>query len=298
MKVLLTGYNGFVGNYVQVCKACEILADQEGQIPIADKYRMLCLLKKTKPDAVIHLAAQSNVPQSFLNPRETYDTNFYGTLNLLEALSESGFDGKFLFIGSGDVYGITERLPITEDMFLHPRNPYAVSKVAAEALCYEWSQNKAFDVIMARPFNHIGPGQNENFAIPAFARQILAIKYAKVEPLLKVGNLAVTRDFTDVRDIVRAYFMLLNKGENGEIYNVCSGQERLLGDILNRMLELANVNVTICQDEICVRKMEQKRSYGDCKKLYKKTKWKPEIDFDKTLVDVLKAAEEKILNEK
>lgn len=298
MKVLLTGYNGFVGNHVQAYQACEILADQEGQIPILDKDRMLCLVKKIKPDAVIHLAAQSNVPQSFLNPRKTYDTNFYGTLALLEALSESKFDGKFLFIGSSDVYGITEKLPITEDVPLHPRSPYAVSKVAAEALCYQWSQNKILDVNMVRPFNHIGPGQSEDFAVSSFARQILLIKYGKLAPLLKVGNLDVTRDFTDVRDVVKAYFMLLNRGETGEIYNVCSGRERLLRDILDRMLELADVDVTIHQDEVCVRKMEQKRSYGSCQKLYERTKWKPEVEFDQTLNDILKAAEEKVLNEK
>jgi len=290
MKILLTGYNGFVGNYVMAQQACEIMADQHGQIMLTDKARMVALISATRPDAVIHLAAQSNVPASFLNPRQTYDINFYGTLNLLEALAESKFTGKFLFVGSGDVYGRVAQLPITEMMPLHPRNPYAVSKVAAEALCYQWSQSSEFAIMMTRSFNHVGPGQSSDFALAGFAKQIMAIKSGQVAPVLTTGNLNVSRDFTDVRDVVRAYLLLLNSGENGEVYNVCSGQERLLGDIVQQMLELAKVNATITSETTLVRKVEQTRVYGDYDKLRQATGWQPEIAFSQTLLDILQDA--------
>lgn len=291
MKILLTGYNGFVGNHIMSCKTCEIMADEQGQIPLTDQVRMVHLISKIRPDAVIHLAAQSNVAESFSHPKQTYDTNFYGTLNLLEALRESKFKGKFLFVGSGDIYGIVTKLPITEDMPLKPRNPYAVSKVAAEALCYEWSQHSEFDIIMTRSFNHIGPGQSGKFAIASFAKQIMLIKNGKIAPVLKTGNLDVTRDFVDVRDVIRAYFLLLEHGENSQIYNICSGNERLIRDILIKMLEIANTTAIIEQESSLVRKVEQPRVYGSYAKLHQATTWRPEINFEQTLLDILRSVE-------
>lgn len=291
MKILLTGYNGFVGNHIMSYKMCEIMADEQGQIPLTDQVRMTRLINKIQPDAVIHLAAQSNVAESFLHPKQTYDTNFYGTLNLLEALRESKFKGRFLFIGSGDTYGIVSKLPITEDMPLRPRNPYAVSKVAAEALCYEWSQHSEFAIIMARSFNQIGPGQSENFVIASFAKQIMLIKHGKITPMLQTGNLDVTRDFTDVRDAIRAYLLLLEHGENAQIYNICSGKERVIKDILLKMLEIANITATIEQDSNLMRKIEQPRVYGSHEKIYQATGWQPEIKFEQTLLDILRSVE-------
>lgn len=291
MKILLTGYNGFVGKHIISCNKCEIMADEQGQIPLTDQVRMVRLISKIQPDAVIHLAAQSNVAKSFSHPKQTYDTNFYGTLNLLEALCESKFKGKFLFIGSGDIYGIVTKLPITEDMPLKPRNPYAVSKVAAEALCYEWSQHSEFDIIMTRSFNHIGPGQSEEFVISSFAKQIMLIKNGKITPVLKTGNLDVTRDFVDVRDVIRAYFLLLEHGENSQIYNICSGNERLIRDILVKMLEIANTTAIIEQESSLVRKVEQSRVYGSYAKLHQATTWRPEINFEQTLLDILRSVE-------
>jgi len=291
MKILLTGYNGFVGKHIISRNKCEIMADEQGQIPLTDQVRMVRLISKIQPDAVIHLAAQSNVAKSFSHPKQTYDTNFYGTLNLLEALCESKFKGKFLFVGSGDIYGIVTKLPITEDMPLKPRNPYAVSKVAAEALCYEWSQHSEFDIIMTRSFNHIGPGQSEEFVISSFAKQIMLIKNGKIAPVLKNGNLDVTRDFVDVRDVIRAYFLLLEHGENSQIYNICSGNERLIRDILVKMLEIANTTAIIEQESSLVRKVEQSRVYGSYAKLHQATTWRPEINFEQTLLDILQSVE-------
>jgi len=291
MKILLTGYNGFVGNHVMAYNTCEIMADEQGQISLADQARMTRLIGKIRPDAVIHLAAQSNVAESVLHPKQTYDTNFYGTLNLLEALRESKFKGKFLFIGSGDIYGIATKLPITEDMLPRPRNSYAVSKVAAEALCYEWSQHSEFDIIMTRSFNHIGPGQSEKFVIASFAKQIMMIKNGKIAPVLKTGNLDVTRDFLDVRDVVRAYFLLLEHGENSQVYNICSGNERMIKSVLVKMLEIADVTAIIEQESGLFRKVEQPRVYGSYNKLHQATTWQPEIKFEQTLLDILQSTE-------
>ena len=167
-------------------------------------------------DAVIHLAAQSFVPESFKNPLETFDVNFTGTYNLFSALKEYGFHGKILYISSGDIYGLVseDKLPITEDYPLKPRNPYAVSKVAAEALCYQWSIAEDIEILIARPFNHIGPNQSERFAVSSFAKQIAEIELGLRKPVLNTGNIDITRDFLDVRDVADAYKLLLEKGMN------------------------------------------------------------------------------------
>src|SRR6185312_14920569 len=241
------------------------------------------------PEVVVHLAAQSFVPRSFADPRETYETNFFGTLNLLEALKEEGFSGTFLFVGSGDMYGVVpvEQLPIVEERALRPRNPYAVSKVAAEALCFQWSATERFKIIMARPFNHIGPGQRENFVVSAFAKQIIEIKKGLREPILRVGDIDVTRDFTDVRDIVMAYKVLIERGESGEAYNICSGKEVMVREILVRLAEIAGVKVAVVQDPTLFRSGEQRRHVGSYCKLRRATGWQPSIEIDHSLGEIL-----------
>jgi GDP-4-dehydro-6-deoxy-D-mannose reductase len=242
------------------------------------------------PDYVIHLAAQSYVPQSFADQKTTYDINFYGTYNILSALKKNGFGGRFLFVSTGDVYGLVDsnELPVNEDNKIRPRNPYSVSKVAAEALCYQWSQTEKFEILIVRPFNHIGPGQSEKFVVSSFAKQVVEIKNAKKEPFISVGDIEVTRDFTDVRDIVQAYDLLLDKGRNGEIYNVCSGKEYKIGSILMQLIELAGIDAEIKVDESKLRYSEQRRMQGSYEKLTKETKWKPEIELKTSLNDILK----------
>ncbi len=294
--VLVTGSRGFVGRWLtEVCDVVH-LEDADGAIDIRMTERVSSLIRSARPRAVIHLAAQSFVPRSFADPRETYDINFYGTLSILTALQEAGFDGRFLYVGSGDTYGLVspEALPIRESRCPRPRNPYAVSKVSAEALCYQWSQTGPFELILARPFNHIGPGQSEDFAVSSFARQAAEIKLGLREPIIRVGDIDVTRDFTDVRDVVKAYVLLLEHGRNGEAYNVCSGREVSLRSILSELCRLANVTPTIEQDAGRLRRSEQRRVYASFERLASDTGWQPTISLATTLTDLLRHWEDKL----
>ena len=286
MKLLLTGANGFVGRYVQAALPCVPLPDG---LDLRDRAALTAAVAAMRPDAVLHLAAQIFVPAAFENPRETFDINFTGTLNLLEALQAAEFRGRMLFVGSGDTYGqVSEAaLPVREDHPLRPRNPYAVSKVAAEALCYQWSQTSGFEIVMVRPFNHIGPGQSPRFVLADFARQVMEIRLGRRAPVLQVGDIDVTRDFTDVRDVVRAYGLLLEPGRNGEVYNVCSGREYRIRDLLQQLLTLAGVDATIEQDPARLRRAEQRRMVASFAALQRDTGWQPAIPMEQSLQDLL-----------
>ena len=296
MATLLTGASGFVGAFVQRRINC-IPFDRLGKpIDLRDADDVRMAMGEIKPDAVIHLAAQSFVPASFENPAETYEINFQGTLNLLAALKETGFRGRMLFIGSGDTYGLVpeSQLPVTEDQPLRPRSPYAVSKVAAEALCYQWSQTESFTITMTRSFNHLGPGQSDRFAVSDFARQIVEIKNGRREPILSVGDIDVTRDFTDVRDATAAYVLLLDRGRNGEAYNVCSGNDHSLRSVVECLLQLASVDARIVQDPTRLRASEQRRMRGSYAKLRADTGWEPTIGLEQSLGDILRNWEERL----
>ena len=296
MTVLATGASGFVGAFVQRRIPCVTLSNAGNELDLRDAKGVHQVVQQIRPDAVIHLAAQSFVPASFANPRETFDINFTGTLNLLQALKATGFRGRMLFVGSGDTYGLVpdDGLPVTEDQPLRPRSPYGVSKVAAEALCYQWSQTEQFSVTMTRSFNHIGPGQSERFAVSDFAKQVIEIRKGRRQPILSVGDIDVTRDFTDVRDVTAAYALLLELGHNGESYNVCSGVERTLRFILDRLLALANVEARVEQEAERLRVSEQRRMRGSYEKLHRDTGWAPTIALDQSLNDILQFWEERL----
>lgn len=286
---LVTGDKGFVGSHALArWPGATGLSALASDADIRNKAGMIGCLRNYQPDAVLHLAALSFVPDSFKAPEATFEVNFLGTLRLLEALAETGFTGRFLFVGTGDAYGVvpTEALPIREDMPLRPRNPYAVSKVAAEALCFQWSQTGPFEVLMARPFNHIGAGQAPTFAISDFARQIAEIGAGRRSPMLQVGNIDVTRDFTDVSDVLHAYELLLAHGKNGEVYNVCSGVERPVRVLLERLLELAGVKAEIVNDPGRFRPADQPRVCGSHEKLTAHTGWQPTVPVEETLLNL------------
>jgi len=285
---LVTGDKGFVG---QLCMRAWPMAVgltdlAGGEIDIRDKAALKRALAGTSLSEVVHLAGISFVPESVAGPLATYQVNFLGTLNLLEALREAGFQGRFIFVSSGDAYGLVQeaRLPVDEKTPLSPRNPYAVSKAAAEALCHQWSQTGGFEVMVARPFNHIGAGQSPRFALSDFARQIALMRNGGTEKKLSVGNLNVTRDFLDARDVVRAYDLLFRYGENAQIYNICSSCEYLLSDLVRRLIKISSLDVSLEVDPSRWRPAEQLRMVGSNAKLKAATSWSPLFGLDEALL--------------
>jgi GDP-4-dehydro-6-deoxy-D-mannose reductase len=242
-----------------------------------------------QPECVLHLAGLTSVGDSFKDAEGYFDVNVHGTWNLLRALRDSRFAGRMLFVSSGDCYGAVspERLPVGESEPLRPRNPYAVSKAAAEALCYQWSQTSAFDVVTARPFNHVGPGQDARFAVASFARQVALIRDGPATRSIVTGNLDVTRDLTDVRDVVLAYFALLESGVNGHTYNVGSGRETSMSDVLAMLIRIAGVDVDVRQDPARMRADEQRRAVADVGKIHRDTGWSATTPLATTLADTL-----------
>jgi GDP-4-dehydro-6-deoxy-D-mannose reductase len=288
-RLLVTGHTGFVGANLCRTQPCLGLTHHGDWVDLANKDAVSSAVADARPEAVIHLAARTFVPEAIADPLGTFEVNFLGTYHLLSALSEFGFKGRFLYISTADAYGRVspELLPVREDFPLRPRNPYSVSKVAAEALCYQWSQTGPFEIIIARPFNHIGPGQDDRFVVSGMARQVAAIAAGQAEAVVTVGDIDVTRDFTDVGDVIRAYLLLLEQGRNGEIYNICSGRERSIRSILDELLQLAGVSAEIRVDRERLRPSEQRRMIGSYEKLRRQTGWEPQIPFQKTLGSIL-----------
>ncbi len=289
--LLVTGLGGFVGGHIR-----RILGNDDRwsliETPaydLLDPVSLDACLRNSLPDAVIHLAAQTFVPESFRDPEKTLHINVLGTLNLLQALKRNGFTGALLYVSSGDIYGqvAESQLPIQESRLPAPRNPYAVSKYSAELLCLQWSYMEPWRVMVARPFNHIGAGQREAFVIPSVARQLVRIGLGLQEPVLQVGDVDVTRDFLDVRDVIRAYLRLLDAGRSAEIYNVCSGVERNIRQLVEQMAALVGVEVQLVQDAERLRRAEQCRVFGCAAKLQRETGWKPAITIEETLQSVL-----------
>jgi GDP-4-dehydro-6-deoxy-D-mannose reductase len=304
MKTLwVTGGHGFVGQWVQ--KQTPRIASEHGfeivvppvDFDLLDSAQVDAQIAIARPDAVLHLAGQSNVPLSFKDPEGTFRINVFGTLRLLEGLKRAGLAPHIVFASSGDVYGLVpeDEMPVSEDRVPRPRNPYAVSKLAAEALCYQWFRTEGFPIVVARPFNHIGAGQSETFALPAFAHQIAEIKAGVREPVIRVGDIDVSRDFTHVGDVIEAYLLLLEKGAPGEIYNIASGKDLVIRDLLARMLELAGVEAEIVRDSAHIRPAEQRVVRGRNVKLAR-LGWTPRRSIDEALKEILDDWERRIRN--
>lgn len=296
-RLLVLGGTGFVGSHIKSILSSKYDVYLSGrEVDVRNAERVHELVARQMPDEVMHLAAVTTVVESFQNQSETYEINFGGTLNLLMALRQCHFKGRMLYVGSSQVYGspLVGELPVTEESPLRPLNPYAVSKIAAEALCYQWSQMEKFEIVMARPFNHIGPGQSERFAIADFARQMAEIRLGRRKPVLQVGDIDDTRDFADVRDVVRAYATLLENGHNGNVYNVCSGVERSVRSLIEHLIALANVDVQVEQDASRMRPAELRRLWGSFAKLQTDTGWQPQIKVEQSLVDIMNDWEKKL----
>ncbi|WP_339545401.1 GDP-mannose 4,6-dehydratase [Pseudomonas sp. RA_35y_Pfl2_P32] len=301
-RLFVTGLNGFVGRHIQ--SRLHAVDSPWQLLPVAPGYDLreptsLEGLWPELPDAVIHLAGQTFVPEAFRNPANTLQVNLLGTLNLLQALKARGFSGTFLYVSSGDVYGqVSESaLPIDEHQPPCPRNPYAVSKLSAELLCLQWGMTEGWPMLVARPFNHIGPGQMDSFVVASAARQICRIKQGLQSAQLQVGDIDVTRDFLDVADVVSAYLALLAKGVPGQVYNICSGVEQSVRGLIEQLADLAQVEVQLIQDPERLRRAEQRRVCGSHARLHQTTGWTPELTTQQSLRAILSDWESRVRQE-
>ena len=308
MRILITGATGFVGTHLRRYFLAHTDWDITGTsypdappspenarretlrfLDLRDADATRALLSAQRPDYVIHLAAQSHVPTSYKDPWGTLDNNIRGQLNLLEACVALELAPRTLVIGSGEEYGRAnaDELPLTEDHPLRPENPYSVSKVAQDVMGYQYFVSFGLPVIRMRPFNHVGPGQSARFVLAAFAKQIAEIAAGKQAPVMHVGNLEPARDFTDVRDVVRAYHLALTRSTPGEVYNVASGTPRTIQSLVDRLLALSSAAIRVEIDPERYRPADVPIIYGSAEKLRRDTGWQPEIPFDQTIQDVL-----------
>lgn len=258
------------------------------------------LVEQVRPAYIFHLAAQSNVQKAFNDPETTIINNVVGQLNLLDALRATSPRARVLIVGSSEQYGLVrpQDIPIDEDTPFRPNNPYAVSKIAQDALGLQYFLAYGQENIRVRPFNHIGPGQTEHFVAAAFARQVARIEAGLQEPVIYVGNLAAERDFTDVRDMVRAYYLALTMGEPGEVYNIGSGKGRSIQWLLDTLVSMSSVAVEVKHDPARMRPADIPVLVGDTTRFRERTGWQPEIALEDTLRDILQYWREKVRSER
>ncbi len=287
LKSLLSSKNNVVALYQKKLSPTNLLNKQVKwlQCDLTNLKQVQKIIKRIKPNKTYHLAAQSSVPFSWQKPSETFKTNVMGTLHLVEALIANKKKSHLLIVGSGEVYGRNKK--ITEITPLKPENPYAASKAAQDIALTPYLNDAHLQVIRVRPFNHIGPGQDRRFAIPNFAYQIAAIEANKMPPVLHVGNLKAKRDFTDVRDVVRAYKLLMSRGKAGEVYNVCSGKTHSIQWMLNQLLSLTDKKIKLLVDPKLLRNKDILDISASGTKLKKSTGWSPQITLEKSLKDIL-----------
>jgi len=294
VRAFVTGANGFVGSWLDAHLREEgdevVLTDME--VDVTDTALVTETVVAAEPDAIYHLAALTHVGRSFKDPAAVLKVNAVGTLSVLEAARACKKPPRVLIISSAEVYGaVTESdLPLHEESPLAPVSPYAASKVAAEYLAIQANLAYGVATLRVRPFNHVGPGQSTEFAVPALASRIVKAK-ASGESWIPVGNLGARRDLTDVRDVVRAYRMLICEGVAGAVYNVSSGRAIGIDEVARRLLELADSDLELRPDPDLVRPVDIPVLLGDPSRLEKQTGWRPRIDIDTTLADVLADAE-------
>ena len=311
MRAFVTGADGFVGQWLlrrliegghQVTGAVRVarpvlttlnpeLADrvQWKQSDITDGAAMRRLVQAAQPDAVFHLAAQSAVPASLDNPVATIETNVLGTVRLLEAIRHYAKDATVIVVGSSDAYGAVgeAQLPLREDAPLRPQNPYAASKAAAEIVAKQYANTGWCKTIMTRSFNHTGPGQSPSFAIASFAKQFADMKRAGRTGSLHVGDLTPRRDISDVRDVVEAYVGLAQRGVVGQVYNVCSGRDRSMREIVDELARISGANLTMSVESELIRPVENPVLRGDPARIAADIGWKAATPLEKTLADLL-----------
>ena len=292
MRALITGSGGFVGEHLAAHlrdRGDDITLTDRAQdgLDILDAPALLERLRSVRPEVVYHLAGASDVGGSWQTPQITFRANAEGTLNVLWAAREAGVE-RILAVGSADVYGkvTPDELPLTEESPLRPVSPYAASKAAADTVAQQAFLGYGQQVIRTRPFNHLGPGQATRFVAPALAERIARNELTGADKL-HVGNLTPERDFTDVRDVVRAYRLLMERGTPGEVYNVCSGKAIAIEDLALRMLAMSTTHQELVADPELARPVDIPVLLGDATRLTAATGWRPEIPLDTTLADLL-----------
>ena len=302
----MTGAGGFAGHhlldYLAAATGWELYGNRhstsvgqgQGQVrwvaaDLTDRAQAVEMVEQVRPDYVFHLAAQSNVQIAFKEPEATIMNNVVGQLNLLDALRAHVPEARVLVVGSSEQYGMVrpEDIPIDEETPFRPNNPYAVSKIAQDALALQYFLAYGQKTIRVRPFNHIGPGQTELFVAAAFARQVARIEAGQQEPVIYVGNLDAERDFTDARDMIRAYYLAITEGEPGEVYNIGSGRGRTIQWLLDSLVGMSNVEVEVKQDPSRMRPSDIPTLVSDNTRFHTLTGWEPKIPLDQTLLDVL-----------
>ncbi|HEX6751235.1 MAG TPA: GDP-mannose 4,6-dehydratase [Longimicrobium sp.] len=309
MRVLVTGAAGFAGCHLAralLDDGCEVWGTlQAGHAPppslsavrwlpmeLTAADSIAAAMDEARPERVFHLAAQASVADSFADPLATWEVNATGTLRLLQALPEGA---RMLFISSAEVYGVVPEgeQPIPESRPLHPTNPYAASKAAAEMAVAEAARGRGVQAVITRSFSHTGPGQDHRFALSAFAHQLAMIHAGAAEPVLRVGNLQARRDYLDVRDVVRAYRLLIERGEPGRAYNVASGVARSMVELVQELVEISGTGARLEIDPARVRPVDVPLLCGSADAL-RALGWAPEIPLRRTLADLL-AHEERAL---
>ena len=312
MRVLITGIEGFVGSH-----AAELLlsfgADVHGtilkgseapnlahikrkltlhELEVSDTQQVQALVTAVSPQRILHIAGQAFVPNSLQNPMETFQTNVLGGLAVLEAARQlqiaTGKKRSVLVVSSSEVYGKTQpdQMPITELAPLAPGNPYAASKASIDLIAQQYAQSFGLDVIVVRPFNHIGSRQNPIFVVSDFARQFAEIASGKREPVISTGNTSVKRDFTNVRDVVRAYWMLFDRISSDVVFNVASGVAVEISLILQQLEEISGTKVRVESDPARIRDYDVPVVVGSYDRLRKATGWTPQVPLTETLQEV------------
>jgi len=284
-RVLVTGPDGFVGSHLRA-ELGEAFVPFEGDV--LDSVALARTVRETQPEAIVHLAALSSVGESWGEVTEVWRTNVLGTVNVIEAVRIEAPSARVLFVSSGDVYGRAQRIPTTEEAPVEPISPYGASKAAAELACRQ-AASEELDVVVARSFPHIGPGQDERFAVGSWAAQLARLRN-EGGGVLSVGDLDVERDLTDVRDVCCAYRLLLDPAAPNGTYNVASGQGVPLRQVVELLVELAAVPVTVEQEQMRLRRADLRVLVGDASKLRAATGWRPEISLERSLEDTLEAA--------
>ncbi|MYB76655.1 MAG: GDP-mannose 4,6-dehydratase [Chloroflexi bacterium] len=309
MRVLITGITGFAGSHLaDVCVAQGVevwgLAHTPGPYPhlahlveriqfyaadITDEAATRTALADIAPDWIFHLAAQAHVPTAWSNPAETLSTNVLGQLNVILAMQQRVPEARLLVVSSSHVYGMVEEhdQPVNESTPLRPADPYAVSKIAQDMLALQYWQSHGLPIVRVRPFNHIGPRQAPDYVVARFAREIAQIEAGLAPPVLQVGNLSAKRDFTDVRDMARAYWLALEKGTPGAVYTIGSGTARSIDEMLQILLRLARVNIEVKTDPALFRPGDLPVLQSDPRAFQEQTGWRAAIPLEQTLEDTL-----------